>query len=1016
MKTRPKRTILRVPTWLTGAAKRSFVFALLLALLWTWSDRAFALDVDAQKPPPVVPAYHAVEALNPQVGSAVPFTLVDEQPDPRAATAQAASKIWGSQLSFGLNVKSSLTSSVYFSKSLPLYEALRNQNVFGYADSEPGFLALRGPGAEHVLNSGRAVQQKLTYSTATLQFQGSYTDVDAAFSMPGAGSVSVIGDRSPVDALAALRGMKDLQFQAQYQPFSALKLNSSQRRSANEQPGNQQIGMTVNEIAHGLVYQLGGNRQFKADYQSREEDWRGHGPMSMSKLAAHLDATNRLALDYSYDSNDIERDGHKEKGRDVTEIKESLVYKLSGDNQLALSFRKFDEQWAGKGPMKIESLAASLKPSSRMQLTYSHDVTANNREGSNEKGLTRDDTKQGLVLQLTKRTGLDINYQQLRDEWNRGGTVDVTEKSIRDYALHHAFGGATKVDLVHNLTTVTSNGTTTDIDTTQFHFERKAGGGLNLVADWLDRNRSDGGGENLMSLALDSAIGSGRGKTALTGLYKQHSEGTGAKQTDTMYQLGLKTAPSRLLQLKANYESLNQQGPTADHAFVRTDLGLVSQLNRFSKLSAGFARETDKGTLTKGDSGARIELNPGWLTLNASMALQERQGEQDVTNASGDLKIKFGRALKDWAKALSAAEPIPGAGGYGFRGAPGWAALGDGAITLNYINRSTDGQPSVVTHSLGYQTMIARWAYVKLAMHSNPMVPKDNKMVMTPVRWDTYEGGLNLSPGFAALGRVIREEDLNNGSTAQSRVLGLRGAVGRRDMFSFIAGLQTSQPEGGSATDWQFANMNLRLGRPLADWAKAASNVGVFDDDVKYGYRQLPAWASFADGGLSLQYMSRDTQDGAKLIASAAGYQTMLGKRTYARLSLQQNPLNDKAQVIAVDRKLYEVGRRIGGKFMALARYISEDNSAESKSLRSSMLGFRGRLSEHERLETVIVVDSTTSQGQRYSGTTYGLEYAREVGDGHYLILKGTYSNNDTPGAATSPESYQIDFAYKKDI
>ena len=944
MKTRPKRTILRVPTWLTGAAKRSFVFALLAALLWTWSDRAFALDVDTQKPPPAAPLYHAVETLNPQLGSAVPFTLVDERPDPRAATAQAASRIWGSQLSFGLNVNSSLISSVYFSKSLPLYEALRSQNVFGYADSEPGLLALRGPGAEHVLNSGRAVQQKLNYSTSTFQLQGSYTDVDTAFSTPGAGAVSVIGDKSPVDALTALRGMKELQFQAKYNPWSALTLNLSQRKSVNEQPGNQQIGMTINEMANSLVYQLGGNRQFKADYQSREEDWRGHGPMSMRKLAAHLDASSRLALDYS------------------------------------------------------------------------SEFTDNGRDGQNEKGLTRSIDKESLAYALSNQTHVNLNFNQTREEWNRGDHTDVTTKSISEYALHQALGKATKADVVYNLTSTTTNGATADATTTQLHLEHKPSGALNLVADWLDRKASDGTDQNQMSLALDSALGSGKGKTRLKALYKQLTQGASNKQVDTDYQLGITSAPSRLLQLTANYESLNQQGPTADHAFVRTNLGLVSQFNRFSKLTAGFARETDKGTLTKGDSGVRIEINPGWLAFTGGMAMQSRQGQPDLRTTNADLKIKLGRPLANWAKALSGADPLPGAGGYGFRGAPGWAALGDGAITLNYIGRATPGQPVTDTRSLGYQTMIARWAYVKLATHTNPMMPKDNTMVMTPVRWDTYESGLNLSHGFAALGRVIREEDLTNGSAAQSRVLGLRGAVGRRDMFSFIAGLQTSQPQGGSATDWQFANANLRLGRPLADWAKAASNVGVFDDDVKYGYRQLPAWASFADGGLSLQYMSRDTADGAKLIASAAGYQTMLGKRTYARLSFQQNPLGDKAQVIPVDRKLYEVGRRIGRKFTALARYITEDNSAESKSLRSSMLGFRGRLSEHERLETVIVVDSTTSQGQRYGGTTYGLEYAREIGDGHYLVLKGTYSNNDTPGTAVSPECYQIDFAYKKDI
>jgi hypothetical protein len=898
VKTRLKRTISRVPTWLTGAAKRSFVFALLAALLWTWSDRALALDVDGQKPA-AAPVYRATETLAPGA-SAVPFTYIDQQPDPRAGASQSVSRLWGSQLDLGLNVQSNLTGSVYFSKSLPLFEAL--QQGLGLADDPTGFLALRGSGMEHTLSGGSAVQQKLNYSTGKLQLQGSYLNVDTDFTVPGASGASAIGDRSAADALAALRGMKELQFQLQYQPLSRMALTASHHESVNEQPGHKQFGLTVDESAQSLVYQLGGGRQLKADYQTHDEQWQGHGPMSMRKLAAHLDATSRLAVDFSSNFSDNQRDGAS------------------------------------------------------------------------------------------------------------------AEQRVTQYALHELFGKGTKADLVHNLTSATTNGTTTDITTTQLHLEHKPSGALNLVADWLDRKASDGTDQNQMTLALSSVLGSGKGKTQLKGLYRQLTQGVSNKQVDTDYQLGITSAPSRRLKLTANYESLNQQGPTADHAFVRTNLGLVSQLNRFSKLTANFARETDKGTLTNSSNGLRIEVSPGPLTLSAGISTQSVQGQQDLRTTSADLKIKFGRPLAKWAKALSGADPLPRASAYGFRGAPGWAALGDGALTVSYIGRAAPGQQGTDTRSMGYQTMLGRWAYVKLAMHNNPMVTQDNTTVLTPARWDTYEGGLDLSHGFAALGRVIREQDLTNGSTVQSRVLGLRGAVGRRDMFSFMAGLQTSQPEGGSPTDWQFANVNLKLGRPLADWAKAASNVGVFDDDVKYGYRQLPAWASFADGGLSLRYMSRDTQDGAKLIASAAGYQTMLGKRTYVRFSFQQNPLDDNGQVIPVDRKLYEVGRRIGGKFMALARYVSEDNSSTSQPLRSSMLGFRGRLSEHERLETVIVVDSTTSQGTHYGGTTYGLEYAREISDGHYLILKGTYTNSDIPGSATGPECYQIDFAYKKDI
>ncbi|UCH36596.1 MAG: hypothetical protein JSV65_09655 [Armatimonadota bacterium] len=1017
MKKKAKRKTARAHISPIRAAGRSLVFALLLALPWAAPHAAFALTAPDQSPADANPVYHVGESFNPVGSSGLPFTMIDERPDPKAATAGAASQIWGSQLSLALNVNSSLASSVYYSKSLPLYEALRRNSQFGGFDPTLGVLAFRAEGAEHVLDSGRAIQQKLDYASGAFALQGSYTDVDKDFHTPGAGSVSVIGDRSPVDALAAMRGMSELQFQAQFNPSAAFALSTSQRKSVNEQPGHKEIGMTVSEMAHALTYQLSGDRQLKADFQSRDEDWRGHGAINMEKLAAHLDVTSRLALDYSYDWNKNERQGHKEKGRDVTEIKQSLVYKLTGDSKLALDYRKFDEQWDGKGPMQLETLAASLNPTSRLQLTYNHDWSANDRDGHKEKGLTRDATKTGLAYQLTDQTRLEVNYDDIREEWDRGDRTDATETQIRNYAVRHAFGGSTKADVTRNLTSITSAGATTDIDTTQLHLEHKPGERLNLVADWMDRNRSDGGTEDLTALALDTAIGSGAGKTAIKALYQQHSDGADDKQVDTLYRLGVSASPSPLLQLRADYESLNQQGPKADHDFVRTNLGFASQLHRYAKLTADYARETDKDVQTKSDRGARIEINPGWLTLSGGVAFQERQGQPDLTTTSGDLQIKFGHALADWAKAVSGAEPLPGAGAHGFRGAPGWLNLGDGAITLNYIARSTDEQSHVVTRSLGYQTMLGDRAYVKLAMHKNPMIKKKDKLVMEAARWDSYEGGLDLSSGFAALGRFIREEDLNSGRAATARVLGLRGAIGGSDTFTFVGGLQTVQPEGDAATNWQFANVNLKFGRALADWAKAASDGGLFDDNTKYGHRKLPGWAAFADGGLSLQYMSRESETGDQLIASAAGYQTMLGDRAYVKLSFQQNPLTDKGKVIPVDRKLYEVGRRFGGKFMALARFITDDNLAESKSLRTSMLGLRSRLSERERLETVIVLDDVSSQGQRYRSTTYGLEYAREVNDGHYLIVKGTLTRDDRPGVSDElRDNYQVDFAYKKAI
>jgi hypothetical protein len=929
----------------TRAAGRSLAFALLAVLLWSGAHSALALTLDGQAGTQMAVIEPPAQALNSQLGQPLPLTWVNQRPDPRAATAAGASQVFGSQLNLALNGQSGLASSVYFSKSLPLFEALQKGSLFGAVEVEPGVMALRGTGAEHVLENGRALQQKLAYSTGGLQLQGLYLDVDKDFRVPGGSGVSVVGDRSPADALAAMRGMSELQFAAKYNPTSAFALTTSRHTLVNEQPENKEIGKSVTETTHGLALALGGGRQLKADYQSRDEAWRDHGDINLEKIAAHLDATSRLALDYSYDHSSNDRDGNK------------------------------------------------------------------------EKGLTRDTTKRGVVYQLSGDTRLDVNYDQVREAWDRGGKVDVTDKQSRDYALHHTFGGGTKADLVRNLTSVTTGDNTTDIATTQLHLERKPGGRLNLVADWMDRASSDGSTEGLTQLALNSTVGAGKGKTSLTGLFKQHSQGADDKQVDTLYRLGLSVAPSPLAQLNASYESFNQQGPQADHNLVRTQLALASQLGRHAKLTADYARETDEQVQTRSDRGVKLEFNPGRLSLTGGMSLRERQNEPDLTTTFADLQLKFGRPLSGWAKAVSGADPLPGAGRYGFRGAPGWSALGDGAVTLNLIDRSTDGQQHVPTRSLGYQTMLGGRAYLKLATHYNPMVKQDNKLVMQDARWDLYEGGVNLGSGFAGLARFIREEDLKNGGAQTARVLALRGAVGRGDAFSFIGGVQKLQPEDSAATDWQFANLNVKFGRPLADWAKAASNGGLFDDNVKYGYRQLPAWASFSDGNLSLQYMERAPEGGDKLIASAAGYQTMLGGRTYGRVSFQQNPLTNEGAVIPADRKLFEVGHRFGGKFMALARYTTEDSLDEPKSLRSSVLGLRGRLSERERLETVIVFDDVRSPGDRYRTTTYGVEYAREIDDGHYLVIKGTLSDGGAPGGIVNgPDVYQIDFAYKKTI
>ncbi len=933
---------LRTHDWAARAAGRSLAFALLAALLWLSQSRALALTVDGPVSPELSALAPSAQTLDPHLGSLAPITVVDERPDPLAATAPGASRALGNQLSLSLNSRSSFASSVYFTRTLPFFEALRSGARLESADTEAGLLALRGPGAEHVLDRSRALQQKLDYSSGGLGLRGSYTNVDQDFRAPG-GGVNVIGDRSPMDALAAMRGMTDLQFQAQYHPSGAFMLDTSRQRLVNEQPGHSQVGMTVSEIAHALALQLGGGRQLKANFSSRDEEWRGHGAINTEKIAAQLNPSSRLALNYSYDWSDIQREGNQYKGRDLTDV------------------------------------------------------------------------KQGLAYQLTGRTRLDVNLNQVREAWDRGGTTSVTEKNIRDYALHHAFGAATKADLVRNFASVTTNGATVDTDTTQLHLEHGRGQRLNLIGDWMNRSLSDGATEGLAQLALDTVIGAGRSQTSLKGLYKQHSQGQGDKQVDTLYQLGLSAAPSPLAQFSASYESLDQQGPQADHAFVRTQLSFGSQLSRDMKLTADYAHETDKQVETKSDRGVKLEVNRGALTLTGGIGLQQLQDAPDLSTSFGNLQIKLGRGLAEWARTTSGAEPLPGAGSHGYRGTPAWAALGDGALSLNCIDRSTERAEHVLTRSLAYQTMLGRRIFLKLAQHYNPMVKKDNKDVMEQARQDLYEAGLDLGHGFVALGRSIREEDLKSGSAQQGAVYALQGAIGGR--FKFTSGLQALQPVGGAATRWQFANLNLKLGRALADWAKAAGDGGLFDDNTKYGYRKLPAWAAFADGGLSLQYLERRPDNAQALIASGVGYQAMLGKLTYARLSFQQNPLTDKGQVIPVDRKLYELGRRLGGKFLALARYATEDGLTEAKYLRSSMLAVRGALSARERFETVIAVDDVVSPGQHSCTTTYGLEYAREAGEGHYFILKGTLCGGDAPGGIlNSPDTYQVDLAYKKTL
>ncbi|HUT74959.1 MAG TPA: hypothetical protein VM221_09045 [Armatimonadota bacterium] len=663
--------------------------------------------------------------------------------------------------------------------------------------------------------------------------------------------------------------------------------------------------------------------------------------------------------------------------------------------------------------MRDLQLQARYRASDALQLNYSHSQKVNQRDGDKEQGLTRDITKGEAVYQLSARTRVDFKLDQAREEWDRGGRLEVTDKQVREYALRHDFGGGTRASVVRNLTSLASGGSPTDTDTTQVHFEHAPGARLSLVGDWMDRGYGDGKTEATTQLALKSIVGAGRTKTTLKGLYKQQAQGQGNLQADTLYQLGLTVAPSPLAQFSAGYESLQQQGPQADHDFVRTRLGFSSRLAPYASLTADYARETDKGMETKLDHGLKLQLNPGPLTLATGVSVQQGTAQPDLATTFGHLQIKLGRPLTAWARALTAADPVPGAGVYGLRSTPEWASLGDGAVALSLIGRSGEDPNQAATRSLAYQTMIGGRGYLKLTSHVNPMLKQDSKLVMREARLDLYEGGFDLGGGFGALGRFTREHDLKPGGAQAARTFALRGGVGG-NRLTFVGGVQTLEVDDGAATDWRFGSLNLKLGRPLADWAKAA-DTGLFDDNVKYGYRKLPTWVSFGDGGLSLCYMERQAIAGDKLIASAVGYQTMLGGRTYARLSFQQNPLtDDKQKVLAVDRKLIEVGHRFGGKFAALARYVTEDSLAEVKSLRSSMLGLRGRLSQRERLETVIVLDDMLAPGGRYRTATYGLEYAREAGEGHYLILKGTLTHGDAPGgAAGAPATYQVDLAYR---
>jgi hypothetical protein len=654
--------------------------------------------------------------------------------------------------------------------------------------------------------------------------------------------------------------------------------------------------------------------------------------------------------------------------------------------------------------MRQTNLDFTLQPASSMSLTSHYESMENNQQGHKEQGLTKGLQKHVLDWGLGARTKMSLSEEITSQEWNRPDRRSSEEKRITTFNLTQTLGNGLLATVTRQLRDTTASGTRSSLDATQAHIEYKPGARLSLAADWGDKKPDAGDRERTSGMSLSSLLGKGKSAMALTGQWQQKDAGEGNPQRDQTVRLGLKMDKNPLLQLALGYEGLRQQGPKAQKDDRKIDATITSQIGRLGKVVAYMMDETDAGKQIKREHKVRFELAPlSRLSFVGGREQADVSEGQASAQTFGQMLWKIAKPLQPWAKESVQTGILGATDRHGLRNSVGWARVPDSGLEMRFIARTSAPTEARSTQVIGLQTMLGPSAYMKLSLQDTPMEMKDKQETQVPVKRDLVEMGLRVTKRMTLLARGLRERDLTNNKETQTQLLALRAQAGRQ--LSVAAGYQ--QVDGEQQAALSYAGLNWKM-RPLRPWAQTAAAATLFSDADKYGWRKLPDWAN-AEGGLSLQVLSRGSQSGPGMLTYFGSFQTMMSPRMYLRLAAQQNPFDDKAKMSAVRRGLCEFGLSAWRKWTIIGRALREEDLQSGLVTKSHMLGLRSALSSRERLETVISVDGQSGPGA-VDRRSAGLLYSRELAADHMLSLKATFTDNET-----GRDDLRWDLAFRKD-
>jgi len=656
--------------------------------------------------------------------------------------------------------------------------------------------------------------------------------------------------------------------------------------------------------------------------------------------------------------------------------------------------------------MKQTSMDFRFQPSAGLGLTSHYESSTNDQAGNKEQGLARSLQRYMLDWQMSAGTKLTATREISSQDWNRPDRKSSEEKAVSTFNLTQTLGHGLLASVTKQLTDATTNGTGSRLDATLAHLEYKPDSRMSLAADWGSKHLDSGSTERTTGLNLSTLLGQGKSALMLTGQWQQKVAGEGNAQRDQSLRLGLKMDKNPLLQFALNYESLRQEGPTAQKDDRKIDATLTSKVGSLGKVVVRLFDETDAGQRIKREHNVRFEAAP--LRALSFVGGYQRGDATSGTQSAmtfGQMLWKVAKPLQPWAKQSAQTGILSGTDRYGLRSTIGWARVPDSGVELRLTSRSNmpDGTPS--THVFGFQTMLGDSAYVKVSLQNNPTEIKDNVEQVLPAGRNLMEMGLRIGKKTSVLARSLRERDGVTHQEAETQLFALRTQPLRG--VGLAAGYQ--RVGGSQPATFSFTSLNWKA-RPLAPWAQAAATATLFSDADKYGWRRPPDWAN-GQGGLTLEVLSRGSQSTPGLLTYLASFQTMLGRSACLKLAAQQNTFDANGALCPVRRSMVELGAKAWGKWTIIGRTLLEENQQTGLASQSHMLGLRSALSAHERLETMISIDNQSGPGA-VSGRSVGLLYSRELAADHMLSLKATFTDNQSGGS----NDLRWDLAYHKNI